>query len=78
MESHRLHVIPIHIPPLRFRKQDIPLIVEEHLQKLWEMYGTKEKTIDKEVLRHMFHYNWPGNVRELINVLERLFALSSV
>ncbi|SDY81417.1 sigma 54-interacting transcriptional regulator [Bacillus sp. 166amftsu] len=73
---HRLHVIPIHIPPLRFRKQDIPLIVEEHLQKLCHMYGTEEKTIDKEVLRLMFHYNWPGNVRELINVLERLFALS--
>lgn len=73
---HRLHVIPIHIPPLRFRKQDIPLIVEEHLQKLCQMYGAEEKTIDKEVLRLMFHYNWPGNVRELINVLERLFALS--
>ncbi|PEP48729.1 MULTISPECIES: sigma-54-dependent Fis family transcriptional regulator [Bacillus] len=73
---HRLHVIPIHIPPLRFRKQDIPLIVEEHLQKLCQMYGAKEKTLDKEVLRLMFHYNWPGNVRELINVLERLFALS--
>ncbi|WP_439741672.1 sigma 54-interacting transcriptional regulator [Bacillus pseudomycoides] len=73
---HRLHVIPIHIPPLRFRKQDIPLIVEEHLQKLCQMYGAKEKTLDKGVLRLMFHYNWPGNVRELINVLERLFALS--
>ncbi|KFN01413.1 sigma-54-dependent Fis family transcriptional regulator [Bacillus clarus] len=73
---HRLHVIPIQIPPLRFRKQDIPLIVEEHLQKLCQMYGTEEKTLDKEVLRLMFHYNWPGNVRELINVLERLFALS--
>ncbi|MGG0276589.1 sigma 54-interacting transcriptional regulator [Bacillus rhizoplanae] len=73
---HRLHVIPIHIPPLRFRKQDIPLIVEEHLQKLCQMYGAEEKTLDKEVLRLMFHYNWPGNVRELINVLERLFALS--
>ncbi|EEM11226.1 Transcriptional regulator [Bacillus pseudomycoides] len=73
---HRLHVIPIHIPPLRFRKQDIPLIVEEHLQKLCQMYGAKEKTLDKEVLHLMFHYNWPGNVRELINVLERLFALS--
>ncbi|PHE89858.1 sigma 54-interacting transcriptional regulator [Bacillus pseudomycoides] len=73
---HRLHVIPIHIPPLRFRKQDIPLIVEEHLQKLCQMYGAKEKTLDKELLRLMFHYNWPGNVRELINVLERLFALS--
>ncbi|PEP77696.1 sigma 54-interacting transcriptional regulator [Bacillus pseudomycoides] len=73
---HRLHVIPIHIPSLRFRKQDIPLIVEEHLQKLCQMYGAKEKTLDKEVLRLMFHYNWPGNVRELINVLERLFALS--
>ncbi|KEK24005.1 sigma-54-dependent Fis family transcriptional regulator [Bacillus gaemokensis] len=73
---HRLHVIPIHIPALRFRKQDIPLIVEEHIQKLCQTYGAEEKTLDKEVLRLMFHYNWPGNVRELINVLERLFALS--
>ncbi|MDM5188566.1 sigma 54-interacting transcriptional regulator [Bacillus sp. DX4.1] len=73
---HRLHVIPIDIPPLRYRKQDIPLIVEEYIQKLCQIYGAEEKTLDKEVLRLMFHYNWPGNVRELINVLERLYALS--
>ncbi|MGY0691979.1 sigma 54-interacting transcriptional regulator [Virgibacillus sp. FSP13] len=73
---YRLYVIPIHIPPLRDRKQDIPVMVSHKLQQLAEAYGVTEKTIDKQILRNMYNYDWPGNVRELMNVLERLFVLT--
>lgn len=74
---YRLHVIPLHIPPLRERKNDIPLIVSAQLPKLCQIYGVKDKIIEKEVMQLFFRYHWPGNVRELLNVLERLFALTS-
>ncbi|QQK74992.1 sigma 54-interacting transcriptional regulator [Salicibibacter cibarius] len=72
---YRLHVIPLHIPPLRDRKQDIPLIIADRLPKLSEENETQETTIEKEVLERMFQYDWPGNVRELLNVLEQMFHL---
>lgn len=74
---YRLNVIPLHIPPLRDRKQDIPLIIADVLPRLCKLYNMSEKTVDKSVLHHMFSYDWPGNVRELINILERLFVLTS-
>lgn len=74
---YRLHVIPLNIPPLRERKSDIPLIISAQLPTLCQMYDSEGKTIDKEVMQLFFRYHWPGNVRELINVLERLFALTS-
>lgn len=73
---YRLFVIPLEIPPLRERKQDLPLIVSDTMRKLAEMYRVDEKTIDQKVMQIMYKYDWPGNVRELINVLERLFVLS--
>lgn len=73
---YRLFVIPLEIPPLRERKQDIPIIVSEMMRRLSETYGVKEKTIDQKILQMMYKYDWPGNVRELINVLERLFVLT--
>lgn len=73
---YRLFVIPLEIPPLRDRKQDLPIIVSETMRQLAETYGVKEKTIDQKVMQLMYRYDWPGNVRELINVLERLFVLS--
>lgn len=72
---YRLYVIPIHIPPLRDRKQDIPIIIACKMQQLAETYGTAEKTIDQQILQLLYRYDWPGNVRELMNVLERLFVL---
>lgn len=72
---YRLHVIPLHIPPLRQRKEDIPVIIAHLIPKICKKYQIREKTIDKEVMRLFFRYDWPGNVRELINLLERLFAL---
>lgn len=73
---YRLYVIPIHIPPLRDRKQDIPIIIANKMQKLAQTYKLKEKTIDRQILKLMYKHDWPGNVRELINVLERLFVLT--
>ena len=73
---YRLYVIPIKIPPLRERKEDIPIISSHRLQQLSETYGGKLKTIDQRILQMMNQFNWPGNVRELMNVLERLFVLS--
>ncbi|MEI3613621.1 sigma 54-interacting transcriptional regulator [Pseudogracilibacillus sp. SO30301A] len=73
---YRLYVIPIDIPPLRERKEDIPLMVAHKLRSLSKQYNMKEKTIDKTFLSKFHQYDWPGNVRELMNVLERLFILS--
>ncbi|WP_198020925.1 sigma-54-dependent Fis family transcriptional regulator [Virgibacillus alimentarius] len=73
---YRLYVIPIHIPPLRIRREDIPPIVAHKLQELSKKYHMEEKTIDKKLLSKFNQYDWPGNVRELTNVLERLFVLS--
>lgn len=73
---YRLFVIPLEIPPLRDRKQDLPIIVSETMGQLAETYGVGEKTIDQKVMQMIYKYDWPGNVRELINVLERLFVLA--
>ncbi len=72
---YRLSVIPIKIPPLRERKEDIPYLTEYFFKKLGKKYGV-EIVWDKELLSKLFEYNWPGNVRELYNVLERAFILS--
>src|SRR5699024_2373405 len=73
---YRLFVIPIHIPSLKDRKQDIPIIIAHKMQQLADTYGVPEKTIDQQILRLMSEYDWPGNVRELMNILERLFVLT--
>lgn len=73
---YRLFVIPIHIPPLRDRKQDIPIIIANKIYHLAEAYGISEKTIDQPIIQLMHTYDWPGNIRELMNVLERLFVLT--
>ncbi|MGE5893974.1 MAG: sigma-54-dependent transcriptional regulator [bacterium] len=69
---YRLNVIPIHIPPLRERKEDIPLLVEHCLRK----NDATEKTISKSALNVLMQHEWKGNVRELQNVLERVVTLS--
>lgn len=72
---YRLFVIPLHIPPLRERKQDIPIIIAHKIKELAKLYDTKEKTMDQQILQQMYKHDWPGNVRELLNVVERLFVL---
>lgn len=68
---YRLSVFQIVVPPLRERKEDIPLIADVMLQNLNRKHGTRVAGIDREVLDLLHQYDWPGNVRELRNVLER-------
>ncbi len=73
---YRLNVIPIQIPPLRERKQDIPVIAEHLVHRLGNEFGTRINKIAPEVIEAFQKYEWPGNVRELSNVIERsLYAV---
>ena len=71
----RLAVFPIHIPPLRDRKDDIPLLVEYFLADLGEQYESKV-IASKEDMKRLIDYDWPGNVRELRHVLHRAFIMA--
>lgn len=71
---YRLNVVPIKVPPLRERKEDIPILVHAFLEKLNAKYG-KEKSFDMEGIQALEAYDWPGNVRELQNVIERLIVM---
>ncbi len=73
---YRLNVIPLQIPPLRERKQDIPVIAEHLVSLLGNDFGTKIIKISPEVIDAFMKYEWPGNVRELSNIIERsLYAI---
>jgi two-component system nitrogen regulation response regulator NtrX len=72
---YRLNVIPLEVPPLRERPDDIPRLVRHFLQELSSEYGQKPKTIDDEALALFAQYPWPGNVRELRNIIERLIIM---
>jgi two-component system nitrogen regulation response regulator NtrX len=71
----RLNVIPIFVPPLRDRQEDIPLLAEHFMASFAEEYGRRLKTIDAGALARLQAYAWPGNVRELRNVIERLIIM---
>jgi two-component system, NtrC family, response regulator PilR len=73
---YRLNVIPVKLPPLRDRRDDIPLLVQHFLQKLSAELGRGAATMSQEALRVMMAYHWPGNVRQLENVVERALAFS--
>lgn len=72
---YRLAVIPIEMPPLRERLEDIPLLVNHFIQKLASFNSGEPPKIDNEALKALSHYHWPGNVRELENAIERACAL---
>ena len=73
---YRLNVIPIHLPPLRRRKDDIPLLVNHFLKKFNEnLEPAAQKGISDESMESLVNYSWPGNVRELENVIERAVIL---
>jgi DNA-binding NtrC family response regulator len=74
---YRLNVISIELPPLRQRKEDIPLLVDFFLKKYAEENDRPARHITPEALRPLMSYSWPGNVRELENVIERAVVLSS-
>lgn len=69
---YRLNVIPIHVPPLRERKEDIPLLVDTFFDKLSRQTSDSKKTLSQEALDLLDQYQWYGNVRELKNLVERL------
>ncbi len=73
----RLNVIPIHLPPLRERMEDIPLLCDFFLERLAQELGTTPKGLNAEALKFLTQYPWPGNIRELENVLKRGAILSS-
>jgi DNA-binding NtrC family response regulator len=73
---YRLNVIPVTLPPLRERRDDIPLLVQHFLQKLAADLGRGPATMSQEALRRLMAYHWPGNVRQLENVVERAMAFS--
>jgi len=73
---YRLSTIPIKIPPLRERKNDILPIAKEILKKSIKEFGLEEKILSKEAEEALLEYDWPGNVRELINVIKRAVILS--
>jgi len=72
----RLNVLTLRLPPLRERRQDIPLLVAHILERIGRDAGF-EKSVSDEALKALLNYDWPGNVRELENSLERACALSS-
>jgi two-component system nitrogen regulation response regulator NtrX len=73
---YRLNVIPIDVPPLRERREDIPLLVENFLQEFTKEDKKIKKEIQKEAMDCLTMYNWPGNVRELRNIIERLVIMT--
>jgi len=72
---YRINVFPIHIPPLRERKEDIPLSVETFIKKLNQFHNKDIHGIEPQVLSVLTNYSWPGNIRELENLIERAYIL---
>jgi two-component system, NtrC family, response regulator PilR len=74
---YRLNVIPIHLPPLRERKEDVPLLVVHFVEKIGRSTGKAVRGVAPDALALLEGYHWPGNVRELENVIERAIVLGS-
>jgi DNA-binding NtrC family response regulator len=73
---YRLNVVHIEVPPLRTRREDIPLLADHFLERYSRQYRVAPKRLTAEALARLTTYDWPGNVRELQNAIERAFALS--
>jgi len=73
---YRLNVIPFYVPPLRERKEDIPLLARHFLKDLSQTYNRRPKEISEDALDALMRYSWPGNVRELRNVIERIVIMN--
>ncbi len=74
---YRLNVIPVHIPALRERREDIPLLAQHFIKKTCSENGLPAKTIAQEALRVLMAYDWPGNVRQFENTIEYAAAMSA-
>ncbi len=73
---YRLNVFPIHVPPLRERKEDIPLLVNHFIKKYGKKTGKVINQITQKAMNRLLQYEWPGNIRELENIIERAVILS--
>ena len=71
----RLNIFPIRLPPLRDRRDDIPLLAQHFLREFAPRLGRQVDRFDARALDRLVHYDWPGNVRELANILERAVIL---
>ncbi len=74
---YRINVVPFHVPPLRERRDDVPLLAEYFLGEAAAEYGVAPKTLTEEAIARLTVYHWPGNVRQLKNVCERLMIMVS-
>jgi transcriptional regulator with PAS, ATPase and Fis domain len=74
---YRLNVIPIAIPPLRGRRDDIPVLIEHFVQKHRQRTGKRIEGVAEDVVQSLQRYEWPGNVRELENTIERAVVLAT-
>jgi DNA-binding NtrC family response regulator len=72
---YRLNVFPIHVPPLKDRKDDIPLLIDYFVKRYADKAGKRISRIDKHTLELCASYDWPGNIRELQNIVERSVIL---
>jgi two-component system, NtrC family, nitrogen regulation response regulator NtrX len=73
---YRLNVIPFSVPPLRERKEDVPLLARHFLKEFSATYGRRPREISDDAIETMMRYSWPGNVRELRNVMERIVIMN--
>jgi two-component system nitrogen regulation response regulator NtrX len=73
---YRLNVIPFHVPPLRERKEDIPMLAKHFLREFSQTYNRRPKDIADDALDALTRYTWPGNVRELRNLVERIVIMN--
>jgi DNA-binding NtrC family response regulator len=73
---YRLNVIPFFVPPLRERKEDVPLLARHFLKEFAAAYGRRSREITDDAIQMLMRYSWPGNVRELRNAIERALVFS--
>jgi transcriptional regulator with PAS, ATPase and Fis domain len=73
---YRLNVIPVGLPPLRERREDIPLLVQKFVERFCETHKLELKTVSPQVMKSLMGFDWPGNVRQLENIVERMVALT--
>ena len=72
---YRLNVVPLHMPPLRERQEDIPRLIEHFLKRFSQQYGIEAPQLSSKLLKHLLNFDWPGNVRQLSNTLEQFVLL---
>ena len=74
---YRLNIVSLHIPPLRERREDIPILVEHFMNKYSREFNKPIKEISKDAMRKFIYYSWPGNIRELENMIQQIIVMTS-